>query len=99
MSALVRVGTYSDRMSAENAKNFLESAGIEAMLSSDDAGGLRPELTLVRGVKLWVNEEDEQEARAVLLEISQMPDVSDEIKEEEVPQGFLTSLRRWLRGD
>lgn len=99
MSALVRVGTYSDRMSAENAKNFLESAGIEAMLSSDDAGGLRPELTLARGVKLWVNEEDEKEALAVLLESNPMLEASDEPEAKEAPQGFLTSLRKWLRGD
>lgn len=99
MSRLVCVGTFSDRMSAENAKNVLETSGIEAMLSSDDAGGLRPELTLARGVKLWVNEEDEEKARAALLEIEQAPDGPREAEATKEPRGFLTGLRKWLRGD
>ena len=98
MSRLIRVGTFSDRMSAENAKNFLESSGIEAMLSSDDAGGLRPELTLARGVKLWVNEEGEKEARAALLEISSLPEISADPGTSEETRGFLTRLRKWFRG-
>ena len=98
MSKLVRVGTFSDRMSAENAKNVLESSGIEAMLTSDDAGGLRPELTLARGVKLWVNEEDEPKARAALLDINQAPEASSASHAKEETRGFLTYLRKWLRG-
>jgi hypothetical protein len=99
MSKLVRVATFSDRMSAENAKNVLEASGIEAMLSSDDAGGLRPELTLARGVKLWVNEEDEEKARAALHETECAPDVLGETEAREEPRGFLTRLRKWVRGN
>ena len=99
MSKLVRVGTFSDRMSAENAKNVLENDGIEAMLSSDDAGGLRPELTLARGVKLWVNEEDEAEARNALLATECAADVPGETESKDAPRGFLTRLRKWIRGN
>lgn len=98
MSQLIRIRTYSDRMSAENAKNFLEAGGIEAMLSTDDAGGTRPELTLARGVKLWVNEEDEKETRELLRDIEAKNKVEDDAGPGEEPGGFITRLRRWLRG-
>jgi hypothetical protein len=100
---LVRVQTYSDRMSAETAKNYLEVHGIVAMLSSDDAGGVRPELTLARGVKLWVKEEDHQAARELLEDAKIQPDDFENQNVEEnsrnKPRGFLTRLRKWLQGE
>lgn len=98
----VRVQTYSDRMSAEAAKNYLEVYGITATLSADDAGGTRPELTLARGVKLWVKEEDQQDARELLESAAIPPSGSeDSVMEkglENPSRGFLTRLRKWLRG-
>lgn len=102
MGQLVLVQTYLDRMSAENAKNALEAEGIAAMLSSDDASGMRPELTMTRGVKLWVKEEDGEEARKFLQEAERqndhLSDKDSELIPEDKPQGFLTKLRSWLSG-
>lgn len=103
MGSLIRLRTFSDKMSAETAKSFLETNGIMSMLSTDDAGGLRPELTLARGVKLWVNEEDEKEAVALLKEIeNKKTDPEDPgmvTDPSEKAQGFLTRIRKWLSGD
>ncbi len=66
MPALVPVRTYTGRLEAEIARGVLEAHGIKAMLSADDAGGWRPELTLVRGVRLLVKQENAEEAIGVL---------------------------------
>jgi hypothetical protein len=63
---LVVVQTFVDRIEAELAHSALEAAGIESMLRSDDAGGLRPHMTLTNGVELLVRPEDAAAARAVL---------------------------------
>jgi len=42
---LVVVRTFSTRVDAELAQSALEMAGIESMVRSDDAGGLRPAMT------------------------------------------------------
>ncbi len=101
MGELKRIQTYLDRTTAENVKNFLGAYGIEAILSTDDAGGVRPELTLARGVKLWVREEDEKEARELLREGESEDAAGAESKPEESAgpvKGFLSQFRQWLRG-
>jgi len=63
---LVVIRTFTDRIEAELAHSALEAAGIASMLRSDDAGGLRPHMTLTNGVELLVRAEDAAVARAVL---------------------------------
>jgi hypothetical protein len=62
---LVVVRTFLNRIDADLAQGALEAAGIDAMVSADDAGGNRPGLWL-GGVRLLVREEDAQEAGKVL---------------------------------
>ena len=63
---LVVVRTFLDRAEAELAHSALEAAGIDSVVRGDDAGGLRPDLSMTRGVALLVREEDVDEADDVL---------------------------------
>jgi putative signal transducing protein len=63
---LVVVGTFNNRQEAELAKGALDAAGIEALVRSDDAGGLRPAMSFSNGVELIVRGEDADEARRIL---------------------------------
>jgi hypothetical protein len=38
------VDSFGGRIDAEMAKSALESAGIESMIQSDSAGGMRPHI-------------------------------------------------------
>ena len=66
MPDLVAVVTFNYRHEAELAHTALEAAGIESMISADDAGGMQVGLEFIRGVKLLVRIEDEERAREVL---------------------------------
>lgn len=64
---LVVVKTFLNRFEAEIAQGALEAAGIDSMISADDAGG--QELGLwVNGITLAVRTEDSGRATAVLNE-------------------------------
>ena len=63
---LVAVGTYSNNIDAELAQVALEAADIEAMVSADDAGGLRPSLWISEGVRVLVRAEDAERAKEIL---------------------------------
>ena len=54
---LVVVGTFLNQIEADLAQGALKAAGIESMISADDAGGLRPHLWM-SGVRLLVRAED-----------------------------------------
>jgi Putative prokaryotic signal transducing protein len=62
---LVVVKTFLTRIDADLAKGALESAGIEAIVRPDDAGGVRPNLWM-GGVGLLVRVEDLNDARQIL---------------------------------
>ena len=64
-SELVVIRTYMNNFEAEVALTALNSAGIEAMITKDDCGGMRPHLWL-RGVQLVVRFEDKEQAQEVL---------------------------------
>jgi len=67
MADLVRIKTYQSRIEAELVKGFLESKGIKAMVSADDAGGAHPALLWATGgVRLLVKKKDIQKAIEVL---------------------------------
>ncbi len=67
MPDLVCIKTCNNRIEAEMDKSFLEAEGIQAMISADDAGGLRPDLLWATGgVRLLVKQEDAERASAIL---------------------------------
>lgn len=66
MTAVVR--TYSTRQTAEFGKMILAGSGIDAFIRGDDAGGMRPLLTPVTGVRLVVRSDDLERADDVLRE-------------------------------
>jgi hypothetical protein len=62
---LVVIRTFLTRVDADLAKTALDAAGIESMVRSDDAGGLRPHLWM-GGIALLVRAEDLERAEEVL---------------------------------
>lgn len=67
MSSFKEIRVFRNRFEADFAKNILEEEGIKAMISADDCGGLRPDLSLTTGgVRLLVNQEDVERANELL---------------------------------
>jgi hypothetical protein len=65
VSRLVPIGTFPTRSDAEIAQGLLASAGIEASVSSDDAGGAYP-FGFSGGAQLLVDEDDVEAASELL---------------------------------
>ena len=66
-SDLIVVHTFASQPEAEIAKSALQSAGIDAMIKADTAGGMRPHLAWSGGgFQVLVREEDVGEAKEVL---------------------------------
>lgn len=63
--SLVPVGTFLNHVDADLARSALEAAGIDAMIKSDDCGGVRPHLWM-GGIQLLVRDEDAQRALEIL---------------------------------
>jgi hypothetical protein len=64
---LVVVGAFASQVEADLAKSALESAGIDAMIQADRAGGMRDHLAWSGfGFKILVRDEDAQVARDIL---------------------------------
>jgi len=67
MRELIAVQIYLDRNEAEIAKGLLAQNGIQSTISSDDAGGYRPNLVFgMGGIKLLVEKNDLKEAKEIL---------------------------------
>lgn len=66
--AIKVVGTYPTEVEAQIAQAVLRANDIASIIMRDDAGGMLPSLHLLAEVRLAVNEEDEEEARALLEE-------------------------------
>ena len=62
---LVVVETFPSRIDAEIAHSAMDAAGIDAMVSADDAGGLRPHMA-VSGFRLLVRADDAAQAAEVM---------------------------------
>ena len=54
---MVVLKTYSSRAEADLARGILEANGIDALVSSDDAGGMQPWFQQSHGVRLLVHHE------------------------------------------
>jgi hypothetical protein len=66
-SNLVMVQTFGSRPEADLAWGLLESEGIDAMIQSDTAGGMREHLSWSgAGFRILVREEDAATAREIL---------------------------------
>lgn len=64
---LIVVGTFLNHIEAEIAQGALEAAGVESVISADDAGGMRPHM-LLSGVRLMVRAEHAEQAAQILSE-------------------------------
>ena len=62
---MVPVATFGTRSEAEIVQGLLTSAGIDASISADDAGGAYP-FVLSGGAQLLVDENDVEAATQVL---------------------------------
>jgi hypothetical protein len=62
---LIPIASYGTRSEAEIVQGLLASAGIEASLSADDAGGAYP-FVLSGGAQLLVDEDDVKAASELL---------------------------------
>jgi len=63
---MVNIAVFSNAAEAAIVRGRLAEAGIESMVSMDDAGGMIPSLQLATGVRLFVQAEDAEEAQALL---------------------------------
>jgi len=64
---LVVVDSFSSQPEADMARSALESAGIDAIIQADTAGGMRPHLAWSGGgFQVLVREEDAADARQVI---------------------------------
>jgi len=68
------VHTENDEAAGQIVVGFLQSNGIEAMISEDDAGDQLPSLEGVRGVQVFVPVEDAERARKLLAERESAPE-------------------------
>ncbi len=67
MANVIPIKSYPNRTEADLAKSFLESKGIEAIVSADDLGGMNPWLLKATGgARLLVKEEDRETALDLL---------------------------------
>jgi uncharacterized protein (TIGR02246 family) len=72
---LEQVGMFLNRVDAELARGALEAQGIPAMVSADDAAGMRPHLWL-GGVRVLVRADDVDRAAGILHAAELMPSPS-----------------------
>ena len=63
---MVNIAVFSSAAEAAIVRGRLAEAGIESMVSIDDAGGMIPSLQLAAGVRLYVKAEDEEQAQTLL---------------------------------
>ena len=63
---IVTVRTFASELEAQLAKAILAASDIPAVVMHDDAGGMLPSLTFVRGVRLAVRREHARRALALL---------------------------------
>lgn len=67
------IATYSTRRDAEVAKDYLEDEGIQSFVSTDDAGGMHPQMQRPHGVQLVGMTSTAQEAHERLEEVGLLP--------------------------
>jgi hypothetical protein len=73
MEAPVVVARVPSLVEAQLIVGMLESSGIAAATSSDDAGGVDPQLQLTQGVRILVSAADSTLARQLIAEAGAGP--------------------------
>jgi hypothetical protein len=68
MNTPVVVARVPSLVEAQLVVGMLESSGIAAATSSDDAGGFDPQLQLTQGVRILVSSVNEARARQLIAE-------------------------------
>lgn len=66
MEREIAIRTFPTRTEAELVRSKLESAGIPAWVSADDAGGLYPSFQVADGARVIIRERDAEAAARVL---------------------------------
>lgn len=66
------VARFHYRHEAELAHGYLKSAGVDAALFIDDAGGMDVGLAFVNPARLVVRADDEERARSVLVDVGML---------------------------
>jgi hypothetical protein len=69
--------TFGRETSALQLAALLNDAGIEALVSSDDAGGLLPQMGMTQGYAVQIDASQWDEAEAILKSLS-----GDDLEEE-----------------
>ncbi len=77
LNGYVEIENYVNNLDGEIAKGLLAENGVEALISTDDCGGMLPNLQLTRGVRLYVLPKDVENSRDLLKMLSTKPDRSD----------------------
>lgn len=72
------IATYTTRRDAEVAKDYLDDQGIQTFVSTDDAGGMHPQLQRPHGVKLLGMSSVAQDAYTMLEEVGLLPEAGQE---------------------
>lgn len=72
------LATYSARRTAVMARDYLADADIQAFVSSDDAGGMYPQMQRPHGVKLVGMHGTAQRARSLLDNAGLLPEDGEE---------------------
>jgi len=68
---MISVAEFDNELEAGIARGHLEAAGIAAILSKDDAGGMLPSLQETEGVRVLVLPGEMRKAKAILHDKSQ----------------------------
>lgn len=68
-STMRPIKTFSHEYAIQTAAVYLESQGIQTEIRKDDCGGLFPSMQTASGIQLLVRPEDEEKARALLVEM------------------------------
>ncbi len=66
------VARFHYRYEAEMAHGYLKSAGVDAALLIDDAGGMDVGLAFVNPARLVVRADEEERARGVLVDVGML---------------------------
>jgi len=81
---MTTVATFSTRYQAEHAAGFLRNNRVDAIIWSDDAGGLNPAIGFIESFEVRVRDEDEELARELEPRILAVPGVFA-LRENEEP--------------
>jgi hypothetical protein len=63
---IVVIATYPSEIEASIAQASLDAAGIDSLMLRDDAAGILPSMSFLKGVRVAVRAEDAEEARRQL---------------------------------